>query len=179
MTTTLTPAANQGTRSAANAPAPYLVRDPICGMEFNPVGAAATRTQDGETVYFCSERCAREFDHRRDWQAGHGAPEDVPLELGAHAHATPLGAAPYAAGSTVPRWLVPVGLAAVAAVLAVTVFGVSLSNLLVFALVLACPLMMMLGGHGGHGGHAGHDERSAASGRRDTKATGETKPSCH
>lgn len=47
-------------------------------------------------------------------------------------------------------------LALVAAGVAVVVFKVPLSTVLLFALVLACPLLMA-GMHGGHGGRAGHD----------------------
>ncbi|MGE5334107.1 MAG: heavy metal translocating P-type ATPase [Nitrososphaerota archaeon] len=38
------------------------VQDPICGMTFDPEHAAATRTREGTTYYFCSERCAAHFD---------------------------------------------------------------------------------------------------------------------
>jgi Cu+-exporting ATPase len=38
------------------------VRDPVCGMEFAPEQAAATRTVDGLILYFCSNDCAAAFD---------------------------------------------------------------------------------------------------------------------
>ena len=44
------------------ADAPKLVLDPICGMKIDPKKAAAKRTHDGETFYFCSPGCAKAFD---------------------------------------------------------------------------------------------------------------------
>jgi Protein of unknown function (DUF2933) len=46
----------------------------------------------------------------------------------------------------------------IAAIVAVTVFQVSVSNVLLFGVFLLCPLMhlFMMGGHG-HGSHSGHD----------------------
>lgn len=56
----------------------------------------------------------------------------------------------------------------VIAVIAVTVFKVSIGNLFFFGVLLACPLMhlFMMKGHGGHG----HE------GKNDTKQNGK---SCH
>lgn len=47
--------------------------------------------------------------------------------------------------------------------------GVPLQSALLFAVVLACPLMMvfMMGGHGGHG--ASSDERGPLAGRQDER----------
>ena len=42
-----------------------LVTDPVCGMTLAPEQAAATRAVDGETYYFCSDRCANQYDQRR------------------------------------------------------------------------------------------------------------------
>ncbi len=36
--------------------------DPVCGMPVNPTDAAAQRSIDGTTVYFCSADCAATFD---------------------------------------------------------------------------------------------------------------------
>jgi Cu+-exporting ATPase len=36
--------------------------DPVCGMTVEPSSAAATRTRDGKTYYFCAEGCAATFD---------------------------------------------------------------------------------------------------------------------
>jgi Cu+-exporting ATPase len=38
-----------------------VVEDPVCGMRFAPGEAAATRTQDGVTLHFCSHRCEQKF----------------------------------------------------------------------------------------------------------------------
>jgi len=39
-------------------------KDPVCGMQVEVANAPARRTRDGETYYFCSDRCARHFDER-------------------------------------------------------------------------------------------------------------------
>ncbi|MFI5341307.1 MAG: heavy metal translocating P-type ATPase [Candidatus Methylomirabilales bacterium] len=39
-----------------------MIRDPVCGMEIEEQAAAATRSVDGTTYYFCSGRCAEQFD---------------------------------------------------------------------------------------------------------------------
>ncbi len=39
-----------------------LEKDPICGMTVDPKKAAATRTYQGRTYYFCAQGCARQFD---------------------------------------------------------------------------------------------------------------------
>lgn len=39
-----------------------MVRDPVCGMEIDPGTAFATREHMGQTFYFCSENCVRQFD---------------------------------------------------------------------------------------------------------------------
>ena len=159
-------------RSAAEPPSTAadvaLVRDPICGMMFAPDEAAATRVADGVTYHFCAERCARMFDRHRQQRDALAGQEPIPA---------PPVAAPTrgSAGSVIPRWLVPaLGIAAAAAVLAVTVLGVPTSTLFTGALILACPLMhvFMMRGHGGHGGQgdgdrAAHsDAQKPAGGRR-------------
>lgn len=51
--------------------------------------------------------------------------------------------------------------------------GISLWNILLFLLVLACPLFHLLGMHGahGHGGHAGHGEAGAGPEKASTPQT--------
>ncbi|MFQ5343758.1 MAG: heavy metal translocating P-type ATPase, partial [Anaerolineae bacterium] len=39
-----------------------MVKDPVCGMEIEEQTAAATRSVDGTTYYFCSDHCAAQFD---------------------------------------------------------------------------------------------------------------------
>jgi len=41
---------------------PYLVRDVVCGMQLEPETAPAVRIHKGETYYFCSGSCAKEFE---------------------------------------------------------------------------------------------------------------------
>jgi YHS domain-containing protein len=38
------------------------VRDVVCGMETTAVAAGAERMLDGARYYFCSSRCAAQFD---------------------------------------------------------------------------------------------------------------------
>jgi P-type Cu+ transporter len=38
------------------------VRDPVCGMDINPLNAAATTAYQGQTFYFCSVECRHRFD---------------------------------------------------------------------------------------------------------------------
>jgi len=37
-------------------------KDPVCGMQVEIAQAPATRTRDGEQLYFCSDHCAHRFD---------------------------------------------------------------------------------------------------------------------
>lgn len=52
--------------------------DPVCGMEVDPAGAAATRIIGHRTYFFCSQDCLDAFDrnpsmyvHRHDEHVGH------------------------------------------------------------------------------------------------------------
>lgn len=38
------------------------VHDVVCGMDIDPAQAAATSDYQGQTYYFCSPGCKREFD---------------------------------------------------------------------------------------------------------------------
>ncbi len=37
-------------------------KDPVCGMEIGPAGAAGSREHMGQTFYFCSSKCMEKFD---------------------------------------------------------------------------------------------------------------------
>jgi YHS domain-containing protein len=39
-----------------------MEKDPVCGMQVNPNQAAAQRSHQGKTYYFCSPGCATKFD---------------------------------------------------------------------------------------------------------------------
>jgi YHS domain-containing protein len=39
------------------------VIDPVCGMEIESDKTAVQSTFEGQTYFFCSTTCAREFDH--------------------------------------------------------------------------------------------------------------------
>ncbi|MEK7785202.1 MAG: YHS domain-containing protein, partial [Chloroflexota bacterium] len=41
---------------------PMLVKDPVCGMQIDSESAFAARTVKGQTFYFCSENCVKQFD---------------------------------------------------------------------------------------------------------------------
>lgn len=45
------------------APSVKLVRDPVCGVFVAPSTALVARAR-GETAYFCSEKCRREWERR-------------------------------------------------------------------------------------------------------------------
>jgi len=38
------------------------VKDPVCGMDIDPEGAAATSDYEGATYYFCAIGCKERFD---------------------------------------------------------------------------------------------------------------------
>ena len=39
-----------------------MVKDPVCGMDVDPQGTAASREHMGQTFYFCSDNCLQQFD---------------------------------------------------------------------------------------------------------------------
>ncbi len=39
------------------------MKDPVCGMEVNPITAKFSLKKDGETFYFCSKLCQEKFSH--------------------------------------------------------------------------------------------------------------------
>jgi YHS domain-containing protein len=39
-----------------------MQRDPVCGVDVDPVAAATTRQHRGQTYYFCSLTCRDDFD---------------------------------------------------------------------------------------------------------------------
>jgi YHS domain-containing protein len=39
-----------------------MVVDPVCGMEIDPKTAAGMSEYQGQTYYFCSPGCKRDFD---------------------------------------------------------------------------------------------------------------------
>jgi Cu+-exporting ATPase len=60
-----------------------VVRDPVCGMEIEEGAAAATRDVGGQTYYFCSEGCARQFDtHPEAYVHQHAEPETTAAIVG-------------------------------------------------------------------------------------------------
>jgi YHS domain-containing protein len=39
-----------------------MVKDPVCGMEIDPKTAAGKSVYQGQTYYFCSAGCKKDFD---------------------------------------------------------------------------------------------------------------------
>src|SRR6266545_6390749 len=39
-----------------------MLKDPVCGMEIDSASAVASRDHMGQTYYFCSENCVKQFD---------------------------------------------------------------------------------------------------------------------
>lgn len=62
--------------------------------------------------------------------------------------------------SSIPKWYYLCGAGLVVAVILVTVFKVSISNIFLYGIFLACPLMhiFMMKGHGGH--HDAKEEKT-------------------
>jgi Cu+-exporting ATPase len=44
-------------------PSTPRVKDPVCGMVIDPQRAAAKVVHNGETYYFCAQRCAHRFEN--------------------------------------------------------------------------------------------------------------------
>ncbi len=49
------------------------VRDPVCGMDVDPATAAVKSEYKGQTYYFCSPGCKRDFDKDPEKYLGQGA----------------------------------------------------------------------------------------------------------
>ena len=47
---------------SAHPPTVKLVRDPVCGVFVAPTGRTLVAHAHGETAYFCSEQCRREWE---------------------------------------------------------------------------------------------------------------------
>jgi Cu+-exporting ATPase len=43
-----------------------MVKDPVCGMDVNPITARFFTKKKGETVYFCSRNCQEQFEHKAE-----------------------------------------------------------------------------------------------------------------
>ena len=39
-----------------------MVKDPVCGMDVDPKTTKYTSTYQGQTYYFCSAGCKKDFD---------------------------------------------------------------------------------------------------------------------
>lgn len=50
-----------------------MVIDPVCGMEIDPNTAAGKSEYKGQTYYFCSLSCKRDFDNEPELYIGQGA----------------------------------------------------------------------------------------------------------
>lgn len=57
-----------------------MVKDPICGMEVDPQTTTLKTEYQGQTYYFCSPGCKREFERNPEKYAGGAA------EHGGHHH---------------------------------------------------------------------------------------------
>lgn len=67
----------------AKTPKGTIVTDPICGMAVDPKHAAATRTREGATYYFCSARCVAQFDQAQGVTSKDAAQPDATPTAGA------------------------------------------------------------------------------------------------
>jgi Cu+-exporting ATPase len=55
-----------------------MEKDPVCGMQVDPNGAAARREVQGRTYYFCSQGCAAKFDQSPQQYLKTSAPAKPP-----------------------------------------------------------------------------------------------------
>jgi Cu+-exporting ATPase len=39
-----------------------MTKDPVCGMEIDPIRAAGSHDHDGKTYDFCSKACQQKFE---------------------------------------------------------------------------------------------------------------------
>lgn len=61
----LAQAASEGAAEAAEAPAPAMAVDPICGMTVAATPDTPHLEHNGETVYFCCEGCKQRFEQEQ------------------------------------------------------------------------------------------------------------------
>ena len=47
-----------------------MAKDPVCGMEVNPVTAKQKAEYQGKTYYFCAPGCKKDFDRDPKKYAG-------------------------------------------------------------------------------------------------------------
>jgi YHS domain-containing protein len=52
-----------------------MVKDPVCGMEFDEKKAAAKSEYKGKTYYFCAPGCKKTFDSNPEKYTGGGQHE--------------------------------------------------------------------------------------------------------
>lgn len=48
------------------------VKDPVCGMDIDPATAAGRSEYKGQTYYFCSLGCKKDFDKDPETYLDHG-----------------------------------------------------------------------------------------------------------
>jgi YHS domain-containing protein len=49
-----------------------MAKDPVCGMQVNEQQAAGQSEYQGQTYYFCSPGCKRQFDQNPERYTGQG-----------------------------------------------------------------------------------------------------------
>jgi YHS domain-containing protein len=48
-----------------------MAKDPVCGMDVDPAQAAGQSEYKGQTYYFCSSGCKKQFDKDPEQYVGH------------------------------------------------------------------------------------------------------------
>lgn len=57
-----------------------MIKDPVCGMEIDPMSAFASRDHMGQAYYFCSENCVKQFDQNPHQYAQPGSYQEPEAE---------------------------------------------------------------------------------------------------
>ena len=56
-----------------------MVTDPVCGMQVAPDSAAGSSEYQGQTYYFCSMGCKKDFDKDPEKYVGNGQTQQGPM----------------------------------------------------------------------------------------------------
>jgi heavy metal translocating P-type ATPase len=93
--------------AAHAAPAPGVIKDPVCGMEVDPATSGFVTEHDGERFYFCSGQCKAKFDANPALFAPPSGREHVGGHDAHPGHDRQVAAAPVRPEGEVAEWTCP------------------------------------------------------------------------